>query len=172
MQNLCECSGSNRGEITRGFLLSLGSLHSCCWTTSTGRDLGRVLLASVSSLLFFLPPTFPLLFSLPPFLPPSSLPSSFPPSLPYISCNFSPWNLTFFPAKWGKQSFHRHLWMFHHCAKLTIAIKFNKPKPCPTGTHNLEQVFSTGGNFTPPRHIWQCLETFLMVMVWGGCHWN
>ena len=38
-----------------------------------------------------------------------------------------------------------------------------------------EQWFSTGNRCVPlhlPRDIWQCLETFFIVMIGDGCYWH
>lgn len=166
-KKMCEFSGSNGAEATWGSLLSLNSLRTFCRATGLGRHHGWGVTG---------------IYEQPPLLPSFHLsPSTFSTSLPspilllslhlfhslsLISCAVF-WNLTFFlPKEVSNLSTHRHLWMFHHYDKLTISTKVKKPKPCPVGTQNLKQFFSTEGHFAPPRDIWQCLETQCCGLGW------
>ena len=165
-KKMCEFFGSNRGEATWGSLLSLNSLRTFWWGTGLGRHHGWGVTG---------------IYEQPPFLSSSHLPSfTFSISLPssillslhlFLSLSLIShavfWNLTFFlPKEVSNLSIHRHFWMFHHYDSLTIASKVKKPKPCPIGTQNLKEFFSTEGHFAPPRDIWQCLETQCCGLGW------
>lgn len=113
--------------------------------------------------IFLLPPSL-FFFSFPSFLSPSFIPSfvhsflppfllvfllsffpSLPLSLPHFSCSFFPLKFDFFfflPKEISNLYQSMDIYeVFITVLSSAISSKAKKPKPCPVGTHGLEQLF-------------------------------